>query len=69
MARNKHFTVKHKSFLQGYALAIGFLIRGHGEDGIAMNAMHEHGITLDDLIKAECDDFDLDPIKEVSRRS
>ena len=68
MAKNQHFTVKYQNFLQGYALAIGFLIRAHGQDSIAMDAMREHGVTLDDLIKARCDAFDLDPIREVWRR-
>lgn len=53
-----------KEFLRGYALAHGFIIKAHGQGSMVRDAMREHGITLADLEKAGCDDFDLDPIRE-----
>lgn len=54
---------KDKEFFRGYALAIGYLIKAHGEDGLAEEIMREHGITLKDLEDAECDFFDIEPIR------
>lgn len=56
--------VLSKHFLQGYALALGYIMRAHGQGSMVQDAMREHSITLSDLEKAGCDDFDLDPIRD-----
>jgi len=53
-----------KEFLQGYCLALGFIMKAHGQGSMVGDAMHNHGFTLSDLERAGCDDFDLDPIRE-----
>lgn len=54
-------------FYQGYALALGFIAHAHGQESMVKDAMKEHGITLSDLVKAKCDEFDLAPIRKIFR--
>ena len=54
-----------REFYHGYAVAIGFV--ASQDSVIAEYALKEHGITLSDLEDAGCEDFDLDPIREVFR--
>ncbi len=57
--------IQRKAFYQGYAAAIASLIRGHGESGMAVDIMKMQGVTLVDLVSAEADPFDLEPIQKA----
>ena len=57
----------NKEFVQGFALAIGALIRDHDEPTLAQNIMVDNGISLDDMRRSEVDAFDLKPIAEKIR--
>lgn len=51
-----------KNFVQGFAMAIGSLCRDHDEPTLAQSIMMANGITIDDMRKADVEDFDLQPI-------
>jgi hypothetical protein len=54
-------TKSQKEFYCGFALAIGTVIRG-GCESSGVDAMDSNGVTLEDLIAAGADLFDLEPI-------
>lgn len=53
------------SFINGYCAAVGDVSRsGHGD--IAEELMDSSGFCLNDLIRAELDEYDLEEIKKLS---
>lgn len=52
-------------WVQGYAAAVADLARTSREDTLAKELMIGAGITLSDLVDAEVEAFDFDPIRRV----
>lgn len=55
--------ITEKSFYRGWAALASFIAGVHDHPTLVADAMKEHGITLDDLKKADVDDFDMDILK------
>lgn len=56
---------EYKHFLNGFAAAVAFVIRDHGETTIGLDAMECYSISLKDLEEAGCDEFDMKPIQKA----
>ena len=65
--KKKVMTDSDKAFYQGFALAVGFVIRDHHDDSMGLDAMRCNGINYETLKAAGVDPFDLDQIKKAMR--
>ena len=57
-----------KAFYHGFAAAVSFVAR-FGHEDIAEHTMEENNITLSDLEKAGCDEYDLVAIRKLDLRT
>jgi len=62
---SKRVTDSEKAFNQGVAFVLAFLIRDHGMPTLALDAMVNGGISLQDLERSGVDAYDLAPIKRA----
>lgn len=49
----------------GIVMSIAYVIREHGEDGIALNWWQEAGLSIADCENAGVDEYDLEPIRKA----
>lgn len=49
----------------GIAMSVAYVIREHGEDGIALNWWDEAGLTIEQCEKLGVDEYDLGPIRKA----
>jgi hypothetical protein len=52
-------------FMEGFAIALADLVRGHDQPSMAADVIAGHGFTLDDF--AGCDPYDLKVIRKLFR--
>ena len=55
--------MRSKKFIQGLAWAVAELNRGHDEPTMCQDVLLASGYSIDDLIWADVDDFDLYEIR------
>lgn len=55
-----------KIYLRGYAAALADLIRMHGIESEARDAINGSGLTVEELKAAGVEDYDLDEIRKAA---
>lgn len=56
--------MRSKKFIQGLAWAVAEINRGHDQPTMCQDVLLASGYTIDDLMWADVDDFDLDEIRQ-----
>lgn len=56
-----------RGFIQGYAVAVGVIVRLHDHPSIAADLLQQSGFTLRDFERAGVDEYDLKPVRKLFR--
>ena len=59
--------MEKKAFLQGFAVAVGSLVRDHDQPSMAVDIIRGNGVTLMDLENCGAETFDLKHIRKAWR--
>lgn len=62
MARIKE---RDKGFMQGYMCACAVMLSQHGEDTMVEDCVKENFKSIEDLIRHEVDEYDLEILKSI----